>query len=61
LYNKHNHSLAETEIYNAMTDQWTLVAPLPLPHSEGGSACYDGKLFVVRTSGNRSARVNSRA
>jgi len=44
-----------------MTDQWTLVAPLPLPHSEGGSACYDGKLFVVRTSGNRSARVNSRA
>ncbi|XP_076817499.1 kelch-like protein 9 isoform X2 [Clavelina lepadiformis] len=37
----------ETEIYNAMSDQWTLVAPLPLPHSEGGSEYYDGKLYVV--------------
>ncbi|XP_078481129.1 kelch-like protein 9 isoform X2 [Ciona intestinalis] len=37
----------ETEIYSAMSDQWTLVAPLPLPHSEGGCAYYDGKIFVV--------------
>jgi len=31
-----------------MTDQWTLVAPLPLPHSEGGCAYYDSKIYVVR-------------
>lgn len=37
----------ETEIYNGMTDQWTLVAPLPMPHSEGGCEIYEGKIYVV--------------
>lgn len=37
----------ESEIYNAMTDQWTLVCPLPLAHSEGGCEFYNGKIFVV--------------
>ena len=29
----------ETEIYSVMSNQWTMVAPLPLPQSEGG-VCY---------------------
>lgn len=33
-----------------MTDQWTLVAPLPLPHSEGGCVYYENKLFVVSSN-----------
>jgi len=37
----------ETEIYNVMTDQWTVVAPLPQPHSEGGCEFYDDKIFIV--------------
>nr|XP_039263069.1 kelch-like protein 9 [Styela clava] len=37
----------ETEIYSGMTDQWTLVSPLPMPHSEGGCEIYDGKIYLV--------------
>lgn len=37
----------ETEIYSGMTDQWTLVSPLPMAHSEGGCESYEGKIYVV--------------
>lgn len=37
----------ETEIYNVMTDQWTIVTSLPHPHSEGGCEYYDDKIYIV--------------
>jgi len=37
----------ETEIYNVMTDQWSVVSQLPHPHSEGGCELYDDKIYIV--------------
>jgi len=37
----------ETEIYNVMTDQWTVMTSLPHPHSEGGCELYDDKIYIV--------------
>ena len=37
----------ETEIYNVMTDQWSVVSQLPHPHSEGGCEFYDEKIYIV--------------
>merc|ERR1712226_1033305 len=37
----------ETEIYSIMSNQWTMVAPLPLPQSEGGSVFHGGKIYIL--------------
>lgn len=37
----------ETEIYSVMSNQWTMVAPLPLPQSEGGVCYHNNKITII--------------
>merc|ERR1712242_19128 len=39
--------MGETEIYSVMSNQWTMVAPLPLPQSEGGVCYHNNKITII--------------
>ena len=37
----------EVEVYDPITNNWTIVAPLPQPLDHTAAASYNGKLYVV--------------
>lgn len=37
----------ETEVYSVLNNQWSIVAPMPLPQSEAGCCFFQNKIFVL--------------
>lgn len=37
----------ETEVYSVLNNQWTIMAPMPLPQSEAGCVMFQDKIFVL--------------